>query len=50
MADQPEFADDECRRIESTLKRIRAGLNQGEVPRLEEPAHFFKPEHVNDEE
>lgn len=46
MSDQ--LSDDQLKRIEATLKRIRSGLTKTKANPFNEPAHIFKPEAQND--
>lgn len=38
---------DQEKRIEATLKRIRAGLSRSESDQFDEPSHIFDPEVQN---
>lgn len=42
------LSDDQKKRIQATLKRIREGLERGQKPVFSEPAHSFAPEAYDD--
>ncbi len=42
------LTEDQLKRIEKTLARIRAGLKAPAGSPFEEPAHLFAPENTND--
>lgn len=46
MADQ--LTNEQVKRIEDTLKRIRGGLAKSEADPLREPGHTFDPEAFRD--
>ena len=48
MAEEKQLTKDQKDRIDTTLKRIRAGLKRTETSSFEEPAHLFKPEANNE--
>ena len=48
MVDQKQTTKEQKNHIDATLKRIRAGLKRDDVLPFDEPAHYFKPEAVND--
>ena len=43
-----DLTEDQERRIAETLRRIRAGLARVPVGAMDEPAHLFDPEALND--
>ena len=43
-----DLTEDQERRIAETIRRIRAGLAQVPVREMDEPAHIFDPEALDD--
>lgn len=48
MSNEPKLSEDQMKRIDATLKRIRGGLSRFSFAKPTEPAHVYQPEAFDD--